>query len=638
MINLNLKLDTLNNQNEDLWKCFIRFINNSKSVTTFIDADCEYSEYMNENNFLYKNKNHRSMIDYEVSYLNDKTLTTDYRRCLYLIDENNVSSLNNSKNSNSFNIASLHTPDELSIDKNINLFILLFYGDLDVNIFFKKEYLIISDNCSPLTNALSKSIATKISESNISIEENELYGTNENKKFIIFDGTKSYLLHSLLNSKCKYEISNINYNLYISPTRLIFNFNIKLFYLLIKGISKKNNEIREIIKDFSSICENYEENSFYSFNEQINNHFQIYIRQITKIDNHLKKYFKNYKFKTEYILISKILEYHKNTSFYKRNSKILFDNIIKEIILSKEDINLNFNILHMLYIKNPIILVELLNFYIIKHENSKNNQLINNHFIWYIYCLFQMNLLSETKESTLFIKTYDNNLNSLISNNNSLNVKDKRESKILLIIHYCRLVFGNSFFKYEKYNNSLLENVFSEIKTDPLFYRLNLLVNLLSNKSIEITNFDSRMYGGLTSVRNLQYQLLYTKLNSCDYTLSKNQFDFILKFKIDNSFDNIFCLCTIIISETENINLTDVHLNLNDNPWFTGNIFYNLIFHHLIFSFTKNLRGNELIKNIANRLKFILPDYSLNKKNIGKDYQFLISTLDYTEEYYEFIK
>lgn len=592
---------------------------------------------MEKNNFPFKYQK-EDIIDYEVYYLNNDLITNDHINCLYLVDENNVDILNNSELLYDLNIASLSTVDELSInyDININNFILINYGRIYLDNILEYKSLIISNKDTPLTNAISKSFASKISEDELQIDCNNSE-IKASDRTIIYNGNKPFVLHALLNSKSKLSVKNINHSLFLSMTRLAYNFDKNTFKLLTESISNNNNRLRVLINEIRNHKRIDHFSEFVSLEDQFDKNFQNHLNKIRSDCYYLNKYLSEYNLVIEYFIILNLCSFFTNKETFKDIITIVYDKIFEDLIFCKENINLNINILHRLFIFNSDAFINSCKKYENDLLNEKINQIFRNHLTWYLSSIHIQNIITDFSASQTFISFYIKELMSMINSENPSKDNDNSTQLLLLNIHYSNLVFDKSISDYENYSLLNLVKMFPDLKQEPIYFRINLLTDLLLNKEINVNNFDTRIYGGTESIRNLQYQFLFIRLSTKVCILNKHEFDFFKKYTLKNSFDVIFKICTIIIFQNNEIPNKNISLFENDNPWFTGNVFYNLIFHHFIFSSIDNKTGLEVTNKISRITKFSLPSFTHCKKNLKFLDNAIKSALNYTIEYYNFI-
>ena len=234
---------------------------------------------------------------------------------------------------------------------------------------------------------------------------------------------------------------------------------------------------------------------------------------------------------------------------------------------------------------------------------------------------------------------YLTHIDNLITGNTSeLSNLDDDDLFNLLNLVYSIYIF-NSNKVLSKSINPIIDSSFEKIKHSSLFRKLKLLTQLGENKVMDFTDFQSSLYGGTISLRNLHYQFIFKKLNEGNLIIDTNVLNFIQDHSIETSFDNLFRLVILTVFDSSKVISEIPGIKLNKNPWYENNTYFCLLFHHYIFSFFKHKQGINLIESIANTLKFKIKKLSNTYSNNSiKDNGILDTLLDFSNDYYLIIK
>jgi hypothetical protein len=634
VITLNLNLDSLNNQNIDLWHSFINLSINTPNCSLILENEEHGSEFMERNNYTYEINKSDNIFDFKVTYPNSLTELDKDNKNILLIDKNNKHLLIDNEPSEKFYIASRNTANELGIGKSENTFTYILLNESKICIQHKinSDYIIISDQDTPITNSLNHCFHNKLGTSVIKHDLN--CREERSVKTIIYNGDEPSHIHGFINSKNNYSIKNINKEIFISSTRMAFDFNQELYQIICNLCTNNESSLREYINLILKEGTSSLENNFLNLNQQLNKDFQNLIKNINEIEN-----IKHAPINALYLIPLKISIHDNKESSYDQVLEYIYHHLFTLIEKSKYDINLTFQILVILLRFNDSLLIKYCEYFIEKTKNKPVNIITSNHILWFLSSLLSENHdfdIANINSPLLPYLRHVDNLNS--GNTSELSNLDDDDLFNLLNLVYSIYIF-NSKKILSKSINPIIDSSFEKIKHSSLFRKLELLTQLVENKVMDFTDFQSSLYGGTVSLRNLHYQFIFKKLNEGKLSVDPTILTFIQNHTNESSFDNLFQLVILTVFNSSKITSEISGINLNKNPWFENNTYFCLVFHYYIFYFFNHNQGINLIESISNILKFKINEISNLSFNCNINQDVILDTLiDFTNDYYLIIK
>lgn len=631
---LYLNLNTLNNQNEELWHSFINLTIDSTNCTLILNNNECGTEFMDSNNYPYTSEKEADTFDFKVIYPDDFTELNKANKNILLIDERNKNLIYDYNHSGEFYIASKNTFNELKLPKCDNLvsYILLNEYKICFKDNNRSEYVVISDQDTPIVHAFNHCFKNKLSTSDIKNDPNHIKGRSN--KTIIYNGNEPSHIHGFINSKDNYSISNINKSIFISTTRIAFDFNQFLYQIICNVDKNRESNLREYINQTLKETKTPKETNFLNLNQQLNEDFQILIRNINQIEE-----LQYLPIDAIYLIPLKISIYNYRKHNFEKTLDDIYHHLFRLIENSKYDINFTFQILLILFRFNQPLLFKYSEIFIEKTKDKTNSVITSNHIFWFLSVLSSINHDFDCMNSNSVLMPYLRSVDLLTSGDSSelCNFNNADLYKLLNLV-YSMYIFN--FNIVHRINIELmLDSSFLKFKHEPIFRKFKLLLELAEHKITEFNDFQPSLYGGIVSLRNLHYQYIFKNLNEGIDSVDSNTFSFIQNYSTDSSFDNLFQFLMLSVFNNSEGTSDISGINLKENPWLENNTFICLLFHYYIFSFFNNIHGLKIIKSIANILKFKLnktPKYTA-KYDINND-GILDTLLDFCNEYYSIIK
>jgi hypothetical protein len=635
---LYLDLKTLNNHNEFIWKVFIDFVKEDSKYKLIIDNTRTAKDFLNINNCIYDIYNDALGDLLMVTYFIDENQLKNSIKKIFLIDLYNLRLVQNIPRNKQIMVASLATKSELNLPKNIvvNKFILIKFIPSGLTKSINTRKILISNKSNHISKSVEVIADLKIPTKNINIKK----GSEELLKkdmMLIYYGDDAHELHSLLNMHHSNDVRNINHSLNIGVNRLSFDYNVNLYNIFHEATTTRIKSLRNSILELLNTKKSSKAKEFINFSDQYQDDFQNLIKSIDLFESDEFKYVND--FNNKKIIVAIKISKYKNCLLKTNEIQILlFRYVIKTISIEKFPINHNFNTLNYLFSVNNDLLIRNLVDIIPQLYETRKNDLVLNHSIWFLAAISNFVVLNHKEEnfSNSFIIKYLKGISVILKHKKSDNLDKSLKDEILLLFFYGHIVFNNG----QQNEYSLWQEIkptFSKLNKHTNFQRIDLLVRMISNQFNYTNSFSTNDYGGKTVVRNILYQVLYIKIVKNRQILFSGFLEIVNKTELKNSFDTLFKYTVFIESSNTEKRL---EFNMNYNPWFECNQFYCLIFCIYIFDIIKCKEGIEVIKSISMILNFDIPNHF---KDFDNDFDIRINCfenklLEYTKEYYNFIE